>query len=80
MVVASGIVDFVDGINHVDDILNRYGFVGTEYHRGLTVVADFAVDEIGELGLVSCSFVNVVLELVVYIDGDGLLGHGLAVA
>ena len=80
MVVASGVIDFVDGINHVDDVLHRDTFVGTEYHRRLVVVADFAVDEVDELGFISGGFVNVVLELIVHIDRDGLLGHGLAVA
>ena len=50
MVVASGVIDFVDGINHVDDVLHRHAFVGTEYHRRLIVVADFAVDKVDELG------------------------------
>ena len=80
MVVACGVVDFVDGINHVDDILHRDGFVGTKHHRGLTVVAYLAVDEVGELGFVGESLINEILILVVYIDRDGLLGHGLAVA
>ena len=80
MVVASGVIDFVDGVNHIDDVLHRHGFVRTQHHRGLTVIADFAVDEVGKLGLISDSFVNVVLELVVDVDRDGLLGHSLAVA
>ena len=80
MVVASGVIDFVDGINHVDDVLHRHAFVGTEYHRRLIVVADFAVDKVDELGFIGRGFVNIVLELVVHIDRDGLLGHGLAVA
>ena len=80
MVVTGGIVDFVDGINHIHNILQGYGFVGTEYYSGLAVVADVGVDEVGELGLVGKSLVNEILVLVVDVDGDGLLGHGLAVA
>ena len=80
MVVASGVIDFVDGINHIYDVLHRHAFVGTEYHRRLIVVADFAVDEVDELGFIGSGFVNVVLELVIHIDRDGLLGHGLTVA
>ena len=80
MVVTSGVIDFVDGVNHVDDVLHRHGFVRTQHHRGLTVIADFAVDEVGELGLIGDSFVNVILKLVVDVNRDGLFGHGLAVA
>ena len=80
MVVASGVVDFVDGINHIHNILHGYGFVGTEHHCGLAVVADLAVDEVGELGFVSGGFVNEILVLLVDVNRDGLLGHGLAVA
>ena len=80
MVVASGVVDFVDGINHIHNILHGYSLVGTEHHCGLTVVADLAVDKVGELGLVSGGFVNEVLVLIVDVNRDGLLGHGLAVA
>ena len=35
MVVARGIVDFVDGINHIHDVLNWDGLVGTEHIRKL---------------------------------------------
>ena len=80
MVVACGVVDFVDGINHVDDVLHRHGFVGTKHYRGLTIIAYLAVDEVGELGFISRCLVNEILILVVHIDRDGLLGHGLAVA
>ena len=80
MIVARGIIDFVDGINHVHDVLHRYALVGTQYHSGLAVVADFGVDEVSELGLVSIGFVNEILELVVDVNRHGLLGHGLAAA
>ena len=80
MVVIGGVVDFVDGINHIDNILYGHGLVGTQYHCSLTVVSDFGVDEVDELGLVSWVFVNKILELFVDVDGDGLLGHGLTAA
>ena len=80
MVVASGIVDFVDGINHIHNILHGYGLVGTKYHRGLAVVSNIGIDEVGELGLVSGIVVNEILVLVVDVNRDGLFGHGLAVA
>ena len=80
MVVASGAVDFVDGINHVDDVLHRHGLVGAKHYRGLAVVANLAVDEVGELGFISGGFINEILVLVVNVNRDGLLGHGLAVA
>ena len=80
MVVASGVVDFVDSVNHVDHILDRNGLVRAKHHGGLAVVADFGVDEVGELGLIGGRFVHEILELLVHVDGNGLLGHGLAVA
>lgn len=49
MVVARGVVDLVDCINYIHDVLNGYGFVGTEHHSGLRVVADFGIDEVCEL-------------------------------
>ena len=80
MIVACRVIDFVDGINDVDDVLHGDGLVGTEHHRGLAVVAYLAVDEVGELGFVGSGLVDKILELLVHINGDGLLGHGLAVA
>ena len=80
MVVARGIIDFVDGINHVHDVLHWDGLVGTEHHCGLTVVADLAVDKVGELGFICGIVVNEILVLVVDVNRDGLLGHGLTVA
>ena len=50
MIVASGVVDFVDGINHIHNILHGYGLVRAEYNGGLRVVANGGVDEVGELG------------------------------
>lgn len=80
MVVIGGVVDFVDGVNHIDDVLYGYGLVGTQYHRGLAVVTYLGVDEVGKLGFVSLVFVNEILELVIDIHGDGLFGHGLTAA
>ena len=80
MAVARFVVDLVDGVNHIDNILHRYGLVGAQHHRSLRVVADAVIDESGELGLVGRGLSNEVLELVVDVDGDGLSGHGLATA
>ena len=80
MVVIGGVVDFVDGVNHIDDVLYGYGLVGTQYHRSLAVVAYLGVDEVGKLGFVSLVFVNEILELVIDIHCDRLFGHGLAAA
>ena len=80
MVVARGVVDLVDCINYIHDVLNGYGFVGTEHHSGLRVVADFGIDEVCELRFVYLVFVNEVLELFVDVDGNGLFGHGLTAA
>lgn len=80
MVVARGVVDFVDGINDVDDILNGDGLVGTEHHGGLAVVANLGVDHVHELVLLGGFVVNEILVLVVDVNRDALLGHGLAVA
>lgn len=80
MVVIGGVIDFVDGINHIDDVLYGYGLVGTQYYCGLAVVAYLGVDEVGKLGFVSLVFVNEILELVIDIHCDRLFGHGLAAA
>ena len=78
MVVARSVVDFIDGINHIYNILHGNSFVGTEYHRGLAVVANPCIDDVGELDFVGRCLVNEVLELFVHVNGNGLLGYGLA--
>ena len=80
MVVVGGVIDLVDSVNYIDDILHRNGLVGAQHHCGLGVVANRTIDEVEQLGLVGSGLVDVVLELVVDINCDGLLGHGLAIA
>jgi len=80
MIVACRVVDLVDGIDNIDDVLHWYALVGSQHHSGLTVVTDFGVDEVGELSFVGRGFINEILVLVVHVDGEGLLGHGLAAA
>jgi len=48
--------------------------------RSTTVIADFSIDEVSELGFIGGSLVNEVLELFVDVNRDGLLGHGLTAA
>ena len=80
MVVASGVVDLVDGINYVHYELHGDGLIRTQHHGGLAVVANLGVDHVHELGFLGRVVVNEVLVLVVDVDCDGLLGHGLAAA
>ena len=80
MVVASGIVDVVDGIYHIHYELYRDSLVGTKYNCSLTVVADSCINHVHELGFFSRIVVNKILVLIVDVYCDALLGHSLTAA
>ncbi len=80
MIVTCSVVDFVDGVNHIHNILHGYGLVGAKHYCGLAVVSNIGIDEVGELGFIGGIVVNEILVLVVDVNRDGLLGHGLATA
>ena len=80
MVLLSGIVDFIDGIDYIDDILHWNRLVGTEHDGGVGLTVDLGADAAGKFFVSDRGLVNIILEEVVDVYGDGLFGHGLAVA
>ena len=80
MVLLGGVVDIVDSVDDIDDILNRYRLVGTQYHGGIVFSGNTFTDDGSQLIVSDWSFVDVILEMFVDIDGKSLLGHGLAAA
>lgn len=75
-----GVIDFVDGIDHIDNVLYGNRLVGAKYDGGIALPVDFGADDSTKFFIGDGCFIHVVLKQVVDIYGNGLLGHGLAAA
>ena len=80
MIVVCLAIDVVDGVDDVHDVLAGDAFVGAHHHRAFGI----ALETGGYLGLEG-TFADgflfyKILILIVYINCNGLFGHGAAVA
>ena len=80
MVLLGVVVDIVYGVNDIDDILYGHRLVGTEHDGGIALSGNLGADTTGQLVVSDGRVVHIVLEEVVDIDRNRLLGHGLAAA